>query len=112
MEQVKIGKIRLVGVSSDKRVPAVSNSPTWKEQGVDFIYPHWRGVIGAPGLSAEQKKFWDDTMAKMVKTPTWKKAMQNLEWEEFYQNSAEHTKFLESMNKEMQENLKAVGLIK
>lgn len=112
MEQVKIGKIRLVGVSSDKRVPAVSNSPTWKEQGVDFIYPHWRGVIGAPGLSAEQKKFWDDTMAKMVKTPTWKKAMQNLEWEEFYQNSAEHTKFLEGMNKEMQENLKTVGLIK
>ena len=51
-------------------------------------------------------------MAKMVKTETWKKAMQNLEWEEFYQNSAEHTKFLEGMNKEMQENLKAVGLIK
>jgi tripartite-type tricarboxylate transporter receptor subunit TctC len=69
-------------------------------------------VIAAPGLSAEQKKFWDETMAKMVATETWKKAMKNLEWDEFYQNSAEHTKFLEGMNAEMQENLKTVGLIK
>ena len=112
LEQVKVGKLRVLGISADKRVSAVPNALTWKEQGVDFVYPHWRGVIGAPGLSAEQKKFWDDTMAKMVKTPTWKKAMQNLEWEEFYQNAAEHTKFLEGMNTEMQANLKAVGLIK
>ena len=112
MEQVKIGKIRLLGISADKRVSAVSYSPTWKEQGVDFIYPHWRGVIAAPGLSPEQKKFWDDTMAKMVKSATWKKAMQNLEWEEFYQNSTEHTKFLQDMDTEMQGSHKTVGLIK
>lgn len=112
LEQVKAGKIRLVGVTSPKRVEAVANAPTWKEQGVDFVFPHWRGVIAAPGLSAEQKKFWDDTIAKMVKTETWKKAMKNLDWEELYQNSAEHTKFLEEKNTQTQDALKTVGLIK
>jgi len=112
MEQVKAGKIRILGISSDKRIKELPNVATWKEQGVDFIYPHWRGVIAAPGLSPEQKKFWDDTMGKMVKSATWKKAMQNLEWEEYYQNAADHTKFLTDKNAQMQESLKAVGLIK
>ena len=112
MEQVKAGKIRILGVSSEKRLKELPNVATWKEQGVDFVYPHWRGVIAAPGLSPEQQKFWNDTMGKMVKTATWKKAMQNLEWEEYYQNSADHTKFLQDKNTQMQESLKAVGLIK
>ena len=112
MEQVKAGKIRILGVSSEKRLKELPNVATWKEQGVDFVYPHWRGVIAAPGLSPEQQKFWNDTMGKMVKTATWKKAMQNLEWEEYYQNSADHTKFLQDKNAQMQESLKAVGLIK
>ena len=112
MEQVKAGKIRILGVSSDKRLKELPNVPTWKEQGVDFIYPHWRGVIAAPGLSPEQQKFWGDTIAKMVKTPTWKKAMQNLDWEEYFQTPAEHAKFLAEKNLQMRESLSAVGLIK
>ena len=112
MEQVKAGKIRILGISSDKRIKELPNVATWKEQGVDFVYPHWRGVIAAPGLSPEQQKFWNDTIGKMVKTPTWKKAMQNLEWEEYYQNAADHTKFLTDKNAQMKESLTAVGLIK
>ena len=112
MEQVKAGKIRILGVSSEKRLKELPNVATWKEQGVDFVYPHWRGVIAAPGLSPEQQKFWNDTMGKMVKTATWKKAMQNLEWEEYYQNAADHAKFLAEKNTQMKESLTAVGLIK
>ncbi len=112
MEQVKAGKIRILGISSDKRIKELPNVATWKEQGVDFVYPHWRGVIAAPGLSPEQQKFWNDTIGKMVKTPTWKKAMQNLEWEEYYQDATAHAKFLADKNTQMKESLTAVGLIK
>jgi len=112
LEQVKAGKIRLLGVSSPERVPALPNVPTWKEQGVDFVFPHWRGLIAAPGLSAEQKKFWDDTIAKMVKTPTWKKSLETLEWDSFYQNAAAHEAFLGKQDVLMRESLKSVGLIK
>ena len=112
MEQVKAGKIRILGISADKRISQLPNVPTWKEQGVDFLFPHWRGVIAAPGLSPEQQKFWADTIDKMVKSATWKKSMQTLDWEEFYQNPTEHKKFLEEKNVQMQDSLKAVGLIK
>lgn len=112
MEQVKAGKIRIIGISADKRISQLPNAPTWKEQGVDFLFPHWRGIIAAPGLSPEQQKFWADTIDKMVKSPSWKKSMQTLDWEEFYQNPVEHKKFLEEKNTQMQDSLKAVGLIK
>ncbi len=47
MEQVKAGKLRLLGVSSPKRLPDLPNVPTWKEQGIEFVYPHWRGIMAA-----------------------------------------------------------------
>ena len=112
MEQVKAGKLRLLGVSSPERLPDLPNVPTWKEQGIEFVYPHWRGVIAPPGLSAEQKKFWSETIAKMVESPTWKKSLKNLDWDSFYQPAAEYETFLEKQDKLMKETLTDVGLIK
>lgn len=112
MEQVKAGKLRLLGVSSPKRIPDLPNVATWKEQGVDFVFPHWRGVIAAPGLSPEQQKFWADTMVKMTASPSWKKALKTLDWDSFFQTPAEHKAFLEQQNKLMKETLTDVGLIK
>ncbi|MBN2753044.1 MAG: tripartite tricarboxylate transporter substrate binding protein [Rhodospirillaceae bacterium] len=112
LEQVKAGKIRLLGVSSPERVASLPDVPTWKEQGIDFIFPHWRGVMVAPGLSAEQQEFWTKTIEKMVQSPSWKKALQTLEWDPFYQPSAEYKTFLEKQDSLMRDSLKDVGLIK
>jgi tripartite-type tricarboxylate transporter receptor subunit TctC len=112
MEQVKAGKLRLLGVSSPARVADLPSVATWKEQGVNFVFPHWRGVIAAPGLSPEQQKFWSETMAKMTASAGWKKALKTLDWDSFFQNPTEHAAFLEQQNKLMKETLTDVGLIK
>lgn len=112
MEQVKAGKIRLLGVSSAERTKEAPNVATWKEQGVDFVFPHWRGVQAAPGLTPEQQKFWTDTMAKMVETKTWKESLKNLGWDAHFQNTKDYGAFLENQEKLMKESLKDVGLIK
>ena len=111
LEQVEAGKLRLLGVSSPERVVDIPDVATWKEQGVDFVYPHWRGVMAAPGLSADQKKFWSDTIAKMVASKSWKDALKKLDWDSFFQPTAEYGTFLEKQDKVMQESLKDVGLI-
>lgn len=112
LEQVKAGNLRLLGVSSPERLVDVPSVPTWKEQGVDFVFPHWRGLIAAPGLSAEQKKFWDDTIAKMVKSATWQGILKKLAWDSYYQNAKEHEAFLAKQDVLMTESLKDVGLVK
>jgi putative tricarboxylic transport membrane protein len=111
LEQVEAGKLRLLGVSSPERLADIPDVATWKEQGVDFIYPHWRGVMAAPGLSAAQKKFWTDTIAKMVASPSWKNALKKLDWDSFYQPADAYRTFLEKQDTIMQESLKDVGLI-
>lgn len=112
LEQVKAGKLRLLGVSSPERLPSIPDVPTWKEQGLDFVFPHWRGLIAAPGLSKEQLKYWDTVIGKMVQTETWKKLLKNLDWDSFYQNAAEHKAFLAESYKSQDKLLTSVGLKK
>lgn len=111
-EQHKAGKMRILGVSSPERDPQLTDVPTFKESGIDLVFPHWRGLIGAPGLTKEQVAYWDGVFAKMVQTKTWKDAMTNLGSTTFYQNSADHAKFLADQTKSFDELLTAVGLKK
>jgi putative tricarboxylic transport membrane protein len=112
LEQVRAGKFRLLGVSAPARVAAVPGVPTWKEQGVDFVFPHWRGVMAPPGLSPEQKRYWADVLGRMVETRAWKDAMHNLEWEIFWQPASEYEAFLDGQQKAMKTILHDVGLAK
>ena len=112
LEQHKAGKMRILGVSSPERLSFLSDVPTFTEQGINVVFPHWRGLIGAPGLSAEQVAFWDATFSKMVQTKTWKDQIANLGWTNFYQDSATHAKYLAEQTKSFDELLTAVGLKK
>jgi putative tricarboxylic transport membrane protein len=112
LEQVKAGKLRLLGVSSPERLPSIPDVPTWKEQGLDFVFPHWRGLIAAPGLTKDQLKYWDTVIGKMVQTETWKKLLKNLDWDSFYQNAADHKAFLAESYKSQDKLLTSVGLKK
>jgi len=111
-EQHKAGKMRILGISSPEREASLPDVPTFKQAGVDLVFPHWRGLIGAPGLSKEQIAYWDGVFAKMVQTKTWKDSMTNLGSSTFYQNAAEHAKFLAEQSASFDELLTAVGLKK
>ena len=112
LEQHKAGKMKVIGVSSDQKLDFLPDVAPFKEQGVDLVFPHWRGFVGAPDLTPEQVKYWDDVFSKMVQTETWKTLIDNLGWSNFYQNSAEHKAFLEESTKDFDELLTQVGLKK
>ncbi|HYF17674.1 MAG TPA: tripartite tricarboxylate transporter substrate binding protein [Ramlibacter sp.] len=46
---VKSGKMRVIGVTDDKRMAAIADVPTLKEQGVDFSYSFWMGLLAPAG---------------------------------------------------------------
>ena len=110
LEQHKAGKMRVIGVSSDEKLDFLPDVEPFKAQGIDLVFPHWRGIVGAPDLTPEQVKYWDDVFSKMVQTETWKTLIANLGWSNFYQNSAEHTAFLEESTTEFDSLLTQVGL--
>jgi len=71
----KAGKVRLIGIASEKRLPAVPDVPTIREQGVDVVQGGWTVMIGAPGLSAAEVAYWEDLLERTVNHPEWKKSI-------------------------------------
>ena len=65
--QIKAGKLRAIGVSSEQRLAGV-DVPTLKEQGLDVVTTNWRSVMAPPGLSDADKKKLTDAVDKMVKS--------------------------------------------
>jgi tripartite-type tricarboxylate transporter receptor subunit TctC len=92
--QHKAGKIRVIGITADTRIQVLPEVQTWKEQGVEIVFPHWRGVMLPPGMTPEQIAYWDKVMSEVVKSPVFKKTIESLNGQIYYKNSAEFTKFL------------------
>jgi len=78
-EYIAAGKMRAIAVTSAQRLPGI-NVPTLKEQGIDVEIGNWRGVYGAPGLTAEQRKAAIDMLLAALKSPAWAEALKKNDW--------------------------------
>jgi putative tricarboxylic transport membrane protein len=78
-EYIKTGKMRAIGVTSDKRLPGIE-VPTLKEQGIDVVIGNWRGVYGAPGITPDQRKALTEMIIKATKSKAWAEAMEKNGW--------------------------------
>lgn len=112
LTQHKAGKLRILGITADKRVDVLPDVPTWKEQGVDMVFPHWRGIMGPPNMTPEQIKFWDDAIGQMVQKPGFKKTIESLNGQVYYKNAAEFKTFLEEQTTALGPLVDQLGLKK
>ena len=78
-EYIKAGKMRAIGVTSEKRLPGI-NVPTLKESGYDVVLGNWRGVYGGPGITAEQRAALTDVIVKATKSKAWAEALETNGW--------------------------------
>ncbi len=110
---VESRKVRVIGVSSPQRLGGVlAGLPTWKEQGVDAVYPVWRGLMGPRGMTAAQIAYWDDVVAKVVASDDWKKELEANFWNDHYLRSAEARKSLDDQYQRSRAVLTDLGLAK
>ncbi len=78
-EHIASGKMRAVGVTSATRLKGI-NVPTLKEQGIDVVLGNWRGVYGASGITAAQRKTLTDMVVKATKTKAWAESLEKNNW--------------------------------
>ena len=78
-EYIKAGKMRPIGVTSEKRLPGI-NVPTMKEQGFDVVLGNWRGVYGAPGITAAQRAALTEIIVKAAKSKAWAEDLEKNGW--------------------------------
>jgi putative tricarboxylic transport membrane protein len=94
---VESGKLRVLGVSSQKRLKGFKGK-TFIEQGVNLYYGNWRGIMVPPDLTAAEKLNWLKVMDALHGTPTWKSTLQANNWDDDFAAGDAYTAFL---NKEI-----------
>jgi len=110
--QIKSGRMRVLAISSDKRLPDVPAVPTLKEQGVNVEIFNWRGVFGGPGLSEAQRQALTKTVADAVKSPAWQEALKRNDWSNVFLSGNEFKAYVDSEQKRIAAVLKEIGLAK
>ena len=78
-EYIATGKMRPIAVTSGARLKGTT-VPTLKEQGINVEIGNWRGVYGAPGINAAQRKALTDMVLAAVKTKSWTESLEKNNW--------------------------------
>ena len=93
-EYIAAGKMRAIAVTSATRLKGVE-VPTLKEQGYNVVLGNWRGVYGAPGITAEQRRALTDVVAKATKSKAWAEALAKNNWTPAWLAGAEFDNFVD-----------------
>jgi len=71
--QLDAGKIRLLGVVGDDRLPQFPDLATVKEQGIDLSVRKFRGLAGPKGLPNDVVARWEEAVRALLEDPEYKK---------------------------------------
>jgi len=65
----KTGRVRLIGVSSDKRLPAIPDVPTFIEQGIPgLVGSTWASMIAPAGTPRDIVKRMSDEVSRIIRS--------------------------------------------
>jgi putative tricarboxylic transport membrane protein len=109
-EYIKTGKMRAIAVTSPQRLKGI-DVPTLKEQGINVELGNWRGVYGAPGITAEQRKGLTDMVLKAIKSKSWAEAMEKNDWTPAVLAGADFDKFVDDEFAKLRATMAKAGMI-
>lgn len=78
-DQIEAGKLKALAVSAPEPVASI-DLPTLKELGYDIELTNWRGIVAAPGITAEEKRELQTIVEQIVGTPEWQDAIERNQW--------------------------------
>jgi len=108
-EQIKAGRMIPLAVSGKSRIPGV-NVPTLTELGVNVTESNWRGVFGAPGISAAQRATLIDFVTKMHASAAWKQELETRKWADAFMTERPFERDLAKDIAEKEVLMKELGL--
>ena len=109
-EYITAGKMKGIAVTSGKRLKG-SNVPTLKEQGIDVEIGNWRGVYGAPGITAAQRKALTDMVLAALKTKSWAESLEKNDWTPAVMTGAAFDKFVDDEFASLRATMVKAGMI-
>ena len=108
-EQIKGGKMRALAVSSPGRTDGIASL---KELGIDVELGNWRGIFGAPDITAQQRDALVSMVRAATETPAWKATLAKLGWTAFFLGGDDYRRFIDEDSKRIGAVIDSLGIRK
>jgi putative tricarboxylic transport membrane protein len=92
--QVESGRLRVLGVAAEERLPGLEDIPTLREQGYDVTLTNWRALFAPPSATEEEVDQLQELVAEAVATPEWKATVERNYWRESPMQDEEFDRFI------------------
>ena len=110
-EHIRAGGMRVIAQVADKRLAAYPNIPTIKEAGYNIPnVPQVRGIVMPAGVTPDVVAYYEDLFQRLVKTATWRKYLEEQQFEDGFQKSGDLEKFFDTFTDQMRGILKDAGI--
>jgi putative tricarboxylic transport membrane protein len=107
---IESGKMRAIGITSPERLKGI-DVPTLKELGIPVEIGNWRGVYGAPGITAEQRKALVEMINKATQHKTWLEALEKNGWTPALLTGDAFAQFVERDTAQLRETMTRAGMV-
>lgn len=105
-------KLRVLAITSSKRLPAAPDVPTLQELGYPITAGTIRGFTFTAGVPKEAVTTMENALLKVHKSDTWQTLMKRNLYQDIFLGSEEFTKFLAEKMEEYRSFYEAINLTK
>jgi tripartite-type tricarboxylate transporter receptor subunit TctC len=112
LSQVKAGEVRVLAVSSEKRINLWPDVPTMKELGVDVVYDQWRGFAAPKGTPPAVIEKMSALIKRAVESQEWADFTASVGTTPVYRDPVSFGKFVAEMDKVTKEIAEEAELTK
>lgn len=111
-EHIASGKVRPIAAITERRLRVLPGVPTIREQGIAIpVIANVRGVLGPPDMPKPAAQYWEDFFARLAKTESWKKYIEENQVEDVLLRGAELPSFLDEQIDVMRRMLREAGVV-
>jgi len=105
------GEMRPLAVSSAERLNILPDVPTLVESGVDVVLLNWRGLVGPPNLSDEDKAWLIAALTAANDSAQWQEILATNGWDNVFQTGDDFAATLAEDDATISAVLKEIGLV-
>lgn len=110
-DAMESGRVKVLGVMAENRLPGYPNVKTFREQGYDIVYGGWRGFAVPKGTPLQVRQTLETAFTKAFNDADFKENVAKLNLTLSYKNSEDFESFLSQNYKEVRAVMKDLDLI-
>jgi tripartite-type tricarboxylate transporter receptor subunit TctC len=109
--QLDAGRVRLLAIVGEERLPMFPDVPTVREQGIDLAVRKFRGLAGPKGMPAETIAAWEAAVPKLLDDPAYREIYTANSLQPGFMPHDEYVTFMATFGKQTETFLQDTGVI-